>query len=70
MIAAHAAAVAPEWTAVWETSMRKTFVGTMHGRTCRQQLLSIQFYHIPMPHCCAEPGQAEQDMTDQDRPGI
>ena len=36
-IALQAAAVAPEVTATWDTSMRNTCVGSMGGRTCEQQ---------------------------------
>ncbi len=35
-MATQAAAVAPDKMAVWDTSIRKTCVGSMGGRTCRQ----------------------------------
>ena len=42
-MAAHAAAAAPEVMAVWETSIRKRWVGSMGSRTYRHQVGSESF---------------------------
>ena len=53
-MALQAAAVAPDLTAVWDTSSRKTWVGTIGGRTCEQQptimrILSALLEHGALP---------------------
>ena len=64
---AHADAVAPVAMAVYETSIRKIWVGSIGGRACRQEqehpdiLHQTAPYRIQHPHVtCAMPGQKIQ----------
>lgn len=49
-MALQAAAVAPDLTAVWDTSTRKTWVGTIGGRTCEQRPFIMRISSALLQH--------------------